>query len=162
MLRKLRVSLGVLVISVVVPVSCSKDEAPQEPVVSSPKEPAAPPEEDPKKEELEKFEPGRVHFDYDKSDVKSDYAAVLSDLADNLKKTGRSALIEGHCDERGTVQYNLALGERRAQAVKLYLEGLGVSSSQLSIISYGEEQPLDSGHSESSWWKNRRSEFKIQ
>ena len=52
--------------------------------------------------------------------------------------------------------------ERRAQAVKLYLEGLGVSSSQLSIISYGEEQPLDSGHSESSWWKNRRSEFKIQ
>ncbi len=70
--------------------------------------------------------------------------------------------IEGHADERGTSEYNLALGEKRAQAVKDYLVGLGVSASRLSTISYGEERPLDPGHNELSWVLNRRAHFLLR
>ncbi len=68
-------------------------------------------------------------------------------------------VVEGHCDERGSNQYNLALGERRAHSVKMFLENQGVSPERISIISYGEEKPIDPGHSEEAWQKNRRTEF---
>ena len=67
--------------------------------------------------------------------------------------------VEGHCDERGTVEYNLALGERRAQSVKSYLVNLGVTDARLSTISYGEEKPASEGHDEGAWVKNRRAAF---
>jgi peptidoglycan-associated lipoprotein len=70
-------------------------------------------------------------------------------------------MLEGHCDERGTVEYNLSLGEKRAKAVKDYLVGLGISADRLSIISYGKERPADPGHNEEAWAKNRRVEFRI-
>lgn len=83
-------------------------------------------------------------------------AAFLQDNA------GVSVTVEGHCDERGTNEYNLALGERRAESVKAFLVDLGVSSSRMTTISYGEERPADPGSNEEAWSKNRRAEFKIQ
>lgn len=70
-------------------------------------------------------------------------------------------LIEGHCDERGTEEYNLALGEKRAKSTLDYLVSLGISQNRMKIISYGKSQPLDSGHNEISWQKNRRSQFLV-
>ncbi|MFC1475126.1 OmpA family protein, partial [Candidatus Zixiibacteriota bacterium] len=80
---------------------------------------------------------------------------LLVDFPDAIIK------IEGHCDERGTVEYNLSLGEKRAKAMMDYLTGLGVAESRLSIISYGKERPVDTGSNEDAWAKNRRGEFKI-
>ncbi|MDH3258580.1 MAG: OmpA family protein, partial [Deltaproteobacteria bacterium] len=74
---------------------------------------------------------------------------------------GVKVLIEGHCDERGTNEYNFALGERRAEAAKQYLINLAVESSRISTISYGEERPLDPGHTEGNWGQNRRAQFVI-
>jgi peptidoglycan-associated lipoprotein len=70
-------------------------------------------------------------------------------------------LIEGHCDERGTVEYNLALGERRARSARDYMVSLGVSADRIQIISYGKERPVDFGHNEAAWAKNRRAEFSV-
>ena len=74
----------------------------------------------------------------------------------------KEIVIEGHCDERGTEEYNIALGERRASSAKKYLINLGVKSGQLSTISYGEEKPADLGNDEEAWAKNRRDEFAVQ
>ena len=85
---------------------------------------------------------------------------TLKRNAEIIKQMPNSVIqIEGHCDERGTQQYNLALGERRALAVRDYLIRLGISGDRLVTISYGEEDPADPGHSESAWAKNRRAEF---
>jgi peptidoglycan-associated lipoprotein len=73
-----------------------------------------------------------------------------------------SVLIEGHCDERGTIEYNMALGERRAYAVRSYLAGLGVEESRFRTVSFGKERPKVAGQSEKSWFANRRCEFKLQ
>jgi peptidoglycan-associated lipoprotein len=75
--------------------------------------------------------------------------------------TFATVTIEGHCDERGTDEYNIALGERRANSAKRYLVNLGVDSSRLETVSYGEEKPVDSGHNEAAWKKNRRAHFVI-
>ncbi len=101
-----------------------------------------------------------VHFDYDSSDLTDEAKATLSENgAYLLKHTDVSISIEGHCDERGTVQYNLALGERRAQSAKDFLVSYGVPASRISTISYGKEQPLDPGHDEAAWAQNRRAHF---
>ena len=76
--------------------------------------------------------------------------------------TGDSVIIEGHCDERGTNEYNLALGERRAESAKKYLVNLGIDASRLETVSYGEERPVDSGSNEAAWKKNRRAHFVIK
>lgn len=103
-----------------------------------------------------------VYFDYDKSNIRPEFQAVLENVAKWMTKTPeRQLLIEGHCDERGTDEYNLALGERRSLAVRRYLVALGVSTDRLHTISYGEEKAADAGHDESSWAKNRRAEFKV-
>jgi peptidoglycan-associated lipoprotein len=99
-----------------------------------------------------------IHFDFDKYDIRPSDGAILKDNAVLLKKyTNVKIQIEGHCDERGTVEYNLALGERRANRAKDYLVSLGVSPDRVSTISYGKEKPLDPGHNEEAWAKNRRA-----
>jgi len=101
-----------------------------------------------------------VHFDFDKYTIKENDIAILKGDAQWLKDHPRVAVrIEGHADERGETEYNLALGEKRAMSVKHYLESLGVSGRRLSIISYGEEDPIDPAHNEEAWAKNRRAEF---
>lgn len=104
-----------------------------------------------------------VRFDFDKSNIKPDVREILAENANWLKKHRTVKVqIEGHCDERGTVDYNLALGQRRATSVRKYLVALGVRPERLFTISYGEEQPVDPGHTEKAWAKNRRAHFKIK
>ncbi|MFQ5792410.1 MAG: OmpA family protein, partial [Acidobacteriota bacterium] len=88
---------------------------------------------------------------------------TLAENADWLKLSYNTAVIEieGHCDERGTNQYNLALGERRARAARDYLLQLGVDSSRFKMVSYGEERPQCTEHNEDCWWRNRRAHFRI-
>ncbi len=101
-----------------------------------------------------------VRFDYDKAVVRDDGRKTCQAVADYLKKNTRAKLlIEGHCDERGTAEYNLALGERRSAAVMAYLVSLGVPKAALSTVSFGKERPLDPGHDEGAWAKNRRAHF---
>ena len=103
-----------------------------------------------------------IQFDYDRFFIREDAKPVLQANATWLQKF-RSAkiLIEGHCDERGTEEYNLALGEKRAKSTMEYLTSLGISPDRMKIISYGKSQPLDPGHNEVAWQKNRRSQFLI-
>jgi len=99
-----------------------------------------------------------IHFDFDKYDIRPGDAGILSENATLLKKNPKVKIqIEGHCDEKGTVEYNLALGERRANSTKDHLVSLGISSDRISTISYGKEKPLDPGHNEEAWAKNRRA-----
>jgi len=101
-----------------------------------------------------------IYFEYDKYSLKSDAKDALSKNAATLgAHTGVTVVIEGHCDERGTVEYNLALGEKRARAARDYLVDLGIQADRIRTISYGEERPVDPGHSESAWSKNRRADF---
>jgi peptidoglycan-associated lipoprotein len=102
-----------------------------------------------------------IYFDFDKFTLSAEARKTLADNAKYLKAHGGSqVVIEGHCDERGSDEYNLALGESRALAAKNYLVSLGVSASRLSVISYGEEKPAAMGSNEEAWAKNRRAEFK--
>jgi peptidoglycan-associated lipoprotein len=105
---------------------------------------------------------GRIHFDTDKWRIREDAREVLKRNAELLQSYPEvKIIVEGHCDERNTVEYNLALGERRAAATKDYLIKLGLDDSRISTISYGEERPIDYGHDETAWKKNRRAEFTI-
>jgi peptidoglycan-associated lipoprotein len=102
----------------------------------------------------------RIHFDFDKYDLRPDAVRTLGDNAGRIREHSQFRVrIEGHCDERGTVEYNLALGEKRARAARDYLVSLGVPSRRFTIISYGKERPLDPGHNEDAWALNRRAEF---
>ncbi len=101
-----------------------------------------------------------VHFDYDQSAIRADAKEPLKKAAEIIGVNGSSQVtIEGHCDERGSSEYNLALGERRAQSVKSYLRTLGIDGKRLSTISYGKERPVDPGHGEEAWAKNRRADL---
>ena len=103
-----------------------------------------------------------VHFDFDKFFIREDAKPTLEANAKWLKQfeTVR-ILIEGHCDERGTEEYNLALGEKRAKSTLDYLVSLGIPASRMTTVSYGKSSPLDEGHNEIAWQKNRRSQFTI-
>ncbi len=99
-----------------------------------------------------------IYFDFDKSEIRSEFASVLEAHAAFLKKTTTvSVTVEGHTDARGTPEYNIALGERRGQSVVKYLENLGVAAGQMSVVSYGEEKPAVEGNDESAFSKNRRA-----
>ena len=99
-----------------------------------------------------------IHFNFDKYDIRPGDAAILKENAALLQKFPNVKVqIEGHCDARGTVEYNLALGERRANRTKDYLVSLGISTARISTISYGKEKPLDPGQNEEAWAKNRRA-----
>jgi len=103
-----------------------------------------------------------VYFEFDKSALTSEAQATLAENARQLQQHPDAKIrIEGHCDERGTVEYNLALGQRRAISVRDYLVSFGISPDRISIISYGKERPVDPRHTEEAWAKNRRAEFVI-
>lgn len=103
-----------------------------------------------------------IYFDYDRSEVRSDARPTLEKIAGWLRdNNGVQLMIEGHCDERGSNEYNLALGEQRALATRRYLAGLGLESERLHTVSYGEERPAVMGQDESAWSKNRRAHFLI-
>ena len=101
-----------------------------------------------------------LHFDLDKSEIKPEDVPTVEAWAKYLSsKPGAKVRLEGHCDERGTREYNIGLGERRANAVQQALVSRGASAKQMSVISYGEERPLATGHDEASWSQNRRVEI---
>jgi peptidoglycan-associated lipoprotein len=101
-----------------------------------------------------------IYFDYDQSEIRPDQRAKLQANAQYLREnTHFRLLVAGHCDERGTREYNMALGERRASATMQYMVSLGVPRNRIEIISYGEEQPAAQGATESAWQQNRRAQF---
>ncbi|MBI3752978.1 MAG: peptidoglycan-associated lipoprotein Pal [Deltaproteobacteria bacterium] len=103
-----------------------------------------------------------IYFDFDRFTIRDDMKPVLEKDAAWLKKnSGVKIEIQGHCDERGSVEYNIALGERRAQSIKKYLINAGIDGASLSTISYGKERPVDPRHNEEAWAKNRRGEIVV-
>jgi peptidoglycan-associated lipoprotein len=104
-----------------------------------------------------------VHFGYDKSDIEDADKPVLQGVADFMKKYAKAVIvIDGNCDERGTVEYNLGLGERRAHAAMSYLAGLGVPAERMTMLSYGKEKPVCAESVESCWARNRRAHFSLK
>ncbi len=104
-----------------------------------------------------------VYFDFDKYDLSESTRATLRQNADWLRANpGHSIVIEGHCDERGSIEYNLALGERRANATREFLASLGAGDTDIRIVTYGEERPAVQASNDSAWAKNRRAEFKFE
>ena len=103
-----------------------------------------------------------VYFELDQSDIRSEFGSILRSAATALKDSGATVVVEGHCDERGSDDYNVALGENRAGAVRKYLYNLGVPMGQMTIISYGEAQPAVSGAGETAWRMNRCAEFQVR
>jgi len=103
-----------------------------------------------------------VYFDYDKANIRTDQRGSIQSNAELMQRYGTvKMLIEGHCDERGTDEYNIALGQRRADAAKQYLVEFGIDGSRINTVSYGETRPVDTGNNESAWAKNRRAEFVV-
>lgn len=142
-------------------VGCEEDAPVEEPVepeaIVEPVEPPVEPEP-----EVQAFTPETVFFAFDDYTLSMEAQDRLNALANHLKTdTAAVVQIEGHCDERGSIEYNLALGERRAQSVKNFLVNLGVEDARLTTISYGEERPTTEGHDESAWSQNRRATFVI-
>jgi peptidoglycan-associated lipoprotein len=141
--------------------------APPAPVSEPVVPPVAPLREDPlttrSLDDLNRESPLKpVFYDYNSTELSSDGVAVLRANAETLKKYPTWVVtIEGHCDERGTAEYNLALGERRAVASRTYLVSLGIPAERIRIVSYGKEFPFDPGHTEEAWAKNRRAHFVI-
>ena len=114
-------------------------------------------------EEIKKNSPLKdIYFEFDSYTVKSDYFPKLNEIGSWLKQYRNTKVaVEGHCDERGTIEYNLALGQKRAEAVKNYLTKLGVDEATIKTTSFGKEIPVDLSHGEDAWAKNRRASFKI-
>jgi peptidoglycan-associated lipoprotein len=104
-----------------------------------------------------------IYFDFDESAIREDARPVLLVIASYLKNNPKFKLIiEGHCDERGTSEYNMALGQRRADATRAWLLNLGIPASRMTTVSYGKERPMVEGHDEAAWSKNRRAVFVLQ
>ncbi len=104
-----------------------------------------------------------VYFDFDKYSVKDEYKGILTRNAELLMaNTGKRIFVQGHCDERGTNEYNMALGEKRAKAAVDFYTSYGVSADRITWISYGEEKPFATGHDETSWTQNRRAHMILQ
>lgn len=102
----------------------------------------------------------KIHFDFDKYNVKSEFQPAMQANAAWLQANPNTTVVaEGHCDERGSSEYNMGLGDRRAKSAKSYLVNLGVKADRVSTISYGKERPVCTQHDESCWWQNRRAEF---
>jgi len=157
-LRVRKMLVGIALVSLTV-VGCTNDEkAPGSlPESSKVNEPAAPPPVD---SQAQSFKAETVYFAFDDYTLTKEAHTALNSFGDHLKAHKSAQVqIEGHCDERGSVEYNLALGEKRAQSVKAYLASLGVEAGRLQTISFGEEKPAVEGHDDSAWSKNRRAEF---
>jgi len=154
-------------------VGCAKEEPPPPTAEAHPR-PAAPPPPPPapvptpppgpsiSQQAFQEFQNQDIYFDFDKYDLRTDARTTLDRKASFLNQNSSIRVqVEGHCDERGTNEYNMALGERRANAAKQYLTTAGISAGRLSTISYGEERPLDPGHTEAAWARNRRAHFVV-
>lgn len=116
-----------------------------------------------KQQAREMFMNDDIHFEFDSSTLTPEAQLTLKKKAEWLQNNPESmSTIEGHCDDRGTSEYNLALGDRRATSTKNFLVDLGISASRLTTISYGEERPIDPGQNEAAWAKNRRCHFTIK
>ncbi|OPY00458.1 MAG: Outer membrane protein P6 precursor [Syntrophorhabdus sp. PtaB.Bin047] len=105
-----------------------------------------------------------IHFDFDRYNIREGDAAILRENMGWFRDSanaGKKVRIEGHCDERGTVEYNLVLGQKRADSTKSFLAGLGADPKLLETVSYGKEKPVDPGHNEDAWAKNRRAHFQM-
>ncbi len=158
----------VLALLLLLPACAKKEvvpvEAEPEPIEEVPVPP--PPLEEPEEEVVEEKEPvvlKDIFFDYDKYDIKGEFKSVLAGNAEILNNNADiDVLIEGHCDERGTSEYNLALGEKRAKAVMDFFIAYGLNANRLSMVSYGEERPFDRGHDEGAWAMNRRAHLVIK
>ena len=112
--------------------------------------------------EMQAFEMDSIYFDFDRDDLKPEARAILTKKAEWLRAHPEfNVRIEGNCDERGTNEYNMALGERRANSAWRFLNNLGISGERMTTISYGEERPAYLGHNERAWAKNRRDDFKL-
>lgn len=110
-----------------------------------------------------KFENADIHFDYDRYDLRQEARGILNDKAAFLaERTQAGVIIEGHCDERGSSAYNLALGEKRAKAAQAYLEAMGVAGQRMETVSYGKERPLVMGNTEEAYAANRRAHFVVK
>ena len=164
---KLKYLAPILLLALLALASCAKkkpiEERPVTPQPQTTKDTTTKPEtpETPKRT-LQESQFRTVYFDFDRYNLRPDAKAALdADYALLRDFPDVTVKIEGHCDERGTVEYNLSLGEKRAKAAMDYLSGLGISSSRLSIISYGKERPAVAGNNESAWSKNRRCEFRV-
>jgi peptidoglycan-associated lipoprotein len=164
-----RTALLLLVLAAGLAAGCAKKAAeapptpppapPQAPPAETPAPPPAPPEPPAPVEET-KLELVPAYFDFDSYSLRDDARSALDNNARMLRaNSGARITIEGHCDERGTVEYNQALGEKRAQAARDYLIAAGIDASRIRVISYGKERPFDNGHDESSWQQNRRAHF---
>lgn len=170
MTRTLRI-VAVFMLALALVAGCGKKTMETPPPVTPPPAPAvqptptpppAPPTSAPAAPTLAQGELQDVFFDYDKAELRGDTRATLTENGRKLVASPKTAVtIEGHCDERGTVDYNLALGERRASSVKEFLVSYGVEAGRLSTISYGESRPFALGHDESAWAQNRRAHFVI-
>jgi peptidoglycan-associated lipoprotein len=147
--------------------AATRPPAPPEPVAEPTVVPAEPVAEDrissSSLDDLNRDSPLKpAFFEYDSSELSADAQRALNDNAGVLKRYSTwTVTIEGHCDERGTAEYNLALGERRAVAAHAYLVSLGISADRLRTVSYGKEFPFDPGHEEAAYAKNRRAHFVI-
>jgi len=109
------------------------------------------------------FESESIYFEFDSAALSPVSQGILSGKADFLRDNpGTQVIIEGHCDERGTPEYNLAQGDRRAESAKKFLVNIGIDASRFTTVSYGEENPVDTGHDEEAWAKNRRAKFLVE
>ena len=156
----------VALLSLVAVAGCGGDKAVDEGVASepapAPTEPTEAPIEEPVSQptDMSPVSLNDIYFDFDQHNLSSEAKSTLEANARELKRMSDAGVtIEGHCDERGTKAYNLALGEKRANAAKDYLVTLGVTASRINTISYGKERPFDTGTGESAWAKNRRAHF---
>ena len=176
-MRKLMMVLVVLAFAcgtILMMSSCAKKqigtgEAAPAPAAAAPSAPAAAApstkavdDADKLRGEIKAFEAEGIYFDYDKSEIKAEAKAILEKKAAWLRANpSYKVKIEGNCDDRGTNEYNLALGDRRAKAAQKYLNALGISMDRMSTISYGEEKPTCTEKNEKCWSKNRRDDFKL-
>lgn len=166
-MKTLRIALTVAVLALSA-VACSKNVKPVTPAASTAPAPAAattPPPAPPAAPQVSPLDDPNsplaqrvVYFDFDKSDIKPEFLDTLTAHAKYLvANPSQKVRIEGYTDERGTVEYNIALGDRRAQAVRRFMLFQGVNADQITTVSYGEAHPADGGHDETAWAKNRRA-----
>lgn len=160
-----------IAVLMILPACAKKDIVPVadiEPVEEiAPPPPPPPPleeiEEEPVIEEEEPIVLEDIFFEYDKFGIKDEYKQILTANAETLlDHADVNLLVEGHCDERGTNEYNLSLGEKRAKSILDFYVAYGVSAGRLSLVSYGEERPFDSGHDEKAWSENRRAHMVVK
>ena len=161
--------VALVFVAMIASTGCGKKPKPATDVVKEPTAEAPVPPPAPSEPPTPAVEPPAeimvqdVFFDYDKYSLRVDARTILEQNAQVLSRNaGARILLEGHCDERGTVEYNMALGDRRAQSVKSYLVQFGIDAGRLSTISYGEERPFTQGANEDAWSQNRRVHFVIQ